>query len=217
MAVFVAFVFLGSVFAVSASLQSPHTNLAPGSQFSTFCQPCLDHFAPFMAPVDVDPRFSACAGAVAGGKVPVEFRASAFRGPLLRHVRVVSFTGEGYDVFNFLAVPAPGVALPLFGVDIVSLPRASPSPPLCCDASLPSFCVLTISSRSSSGGSLAAIDFQPHVPDRVALFQSPLYAPLHAPHAAWQALLPPGGDLPVDAQVCPPEQSLPPVSPPHAF
>ena len=120
-----AALLLVGMWAVSAFAHTASTFLAPGSHFTTFCQPCLDHLAPFMAPCAVSPRFSACAGTVAGGKVPVEFRAAAFRGPLLRHVRSVSFTGEGYDVFNFLAVPAPGVALPIFGVDIVSLPRAS--------------------------------------------------------------------------------------------
>ena len=97
--------------------------LAPGSQFTPFLQTCLLHLnlAHPLVPLEMDPTFASCVGKV--GKVEVQFRAAAFTSPLLRYMRMISFTGSGYDVFNLVAIPQRGISLPILGIDIVSLPR----------------------------------------------------------------------------------------------
>jgi hypothetical protein len=70
--------------------------------------------------VEIDPKFASAVGKL--GKSEISFKATAFKSELLRYVRVVSFVGQGYDVFNFLAIPREGVIIPILGIDFVCLP-----------------------------------------------------------------------------------------------
>ena len=160
----------------------------------------LDHQ---LVPLAMDPSFTACIGNV--GKVQVQFRAAAFTSPQLRYMRMVSFTGSGYDVFNLVAIPRSGTSLPILGIDIVSLPRTftflppifSPLP----SSLLPQVLLLACLLIGSTGGALAAIDFQPHVAERNELFQThSTYQSIASCHAKWQTRLPSGGELPQEAQ-----------------
>jgi Ferredoxin-dependent bilin reductase len=98
--------------------------VAPGSAYEDWCASTLqtlDNDGEKLMPIAIDKALSQCTGTI--GKNDVTYRASAFRSKSLRYLRVVSFVGEGYDVFNLLAVPKSGVDLPILGIDIVSLPR----------------------------------------------------------------------------------------------
>jgi phycoerythrobilin:ferredoxin oxidoreductase len=115
----------------------------------------------------------------AAGKKEIKFVSEAFRSDHFEYVRMVSFSGGGYDVFNLLVMPRLGSCLPIFGADIVCLP----------------------------GGALAAIDFQPARADADAAgadessyFESPVYAPYKATFGKWQDKLPSGGELPETAR-----------------
>ena len=107
-----------------------------------------------------------------GKKVEIEFCCEAFTSPRLRHVRIVSFAGQGYDVFNFLAIPAAGCDLPIFGADIVTLP----------------------------GGVIAAIDFQPLSSSPEYFSSHAAYLSNAELFRKWQGRFPPGGELPAAAR-----------------
>lgn len=47
----------------------------------------------------------------------------AYRSDKIRFARTITFTGQGFNVFNLLILPRPEVRLPLLGVDIVYLPK----------------------------------------------------------------------------------------------
>lgn len=145
---------------------------APGSKFESWYQTAmgkLDNKDDPLVPLEIDPIFASNIGKI--GKSNVTFHSKAWHSKSLRYVRLISFVGEGYDVFNFLAIPRSEVALPILGIDVVSLPR----------------------------GSLAAIDFQPQTIDQ-SVFSSDLYSPLNEVHKKLIAVLPSGGDLPEEAQ-----------------
>jgi len=86
---------------------------------------------------------------------------------------MVSFCGKGYDVFNFLAIPAAEYDLPMFGADIVVLP----------------------------GGVLAALDFQPLSSSAAHINGAAYQSNLHV-FQKWQAefISFPGGAMPPAAQ-----------------
>ena len=120
--------------------------------------------------VELEGRFESATGRI-GNNVEVTFCSEAFRSSELSYARMVSFSGKGYDVFNFLAIPAIDCDLPMFGVDLVMLP----------------------------GGVLAAIDFQPtsgldsHTRGHAYESVKPLFD-------SWQPMFPSGGPLPPAAR-----------------
>lgn len=155
----------------------PLGTVARGSVFGPVYQEILASFAgkESLSPCNIDERFGgqgASLRGVLGKKVEIEFCCEAFTTPRLRYVRMVSFAGQGYDVFNFLAVPAPGCNMPLFGADIVALP----------------------------GGALAAIDFQPLSSSPDYFTSHAAYSTNADKFRAWQNSFPPGGELPAAAK-----------------
>lgn len=145
---------------------------ASGSKFESWYQTTMERLSSKddpLIPLEMDPIFASNVGTI--GKSNVMFESKAWQSKSLRYVRLISFVGEGYDVFNFLAIPRSGVALPILGIDVVSLPR----------------------------GSLAAIDFQPQTSDQL-VFSSDLYSPLKEIQNKFLSLLPSGGDFPEEAK-----------------
>jgi len=145
---------------------------APGSKFESWYKTTMERLSSKddpLIPLEMDPIFASNVGII--GKSNVVFESKAWQSESLRYVRLISFVGEGYDVFNFLAIPRSGVALPILGIDVVSLPR----------------------------GSLAAIDFQPQTADPL-VFDSDLYSPLKEVQNKFTSLLPSGGDFPEEAK-----------------
>ena len=74
-----------------------------------------------LVPIQLENSFSSNLGSL--GKLNVAFCSKAWESKSLRYIRLISFVGEGYDVFNFMAVPRAGSAIPILGIDVVSLPR----------------------------------------------------------------------------------------------
>ena len=123
-----------------------------------------------LKPLDIDSVYNKKSGKL--GQSLINFSCEPFTTSKLRYVRCVSFFGEGYDVFNFVALPWSYYDLPILGIDIVSLP----------------------------GGSLAAIDFQPLIYNDESHFQDKSYTLLStAKFVDLKASLPTGGNIPVAA------------------
>lgn len=74
-----------------------------------------------LVPIQLENSFSSNLGSL--GSLNVAFSSKAWESKSLRYIRLISFVGEGYDVFNFMAVPRAGSAIPILGIDVVSLPR----------------------------------------------------------------------------------------------
>ena len=74
-----------------------------------------------LVPIQLEDSFSSNLGSL--GSLNVAFSSKAWESKSLRYIRCISFVGEGYDVFNFMAVPRAGYAIPILGIDVVSLPR----------------------------------------------------------------------------------------------
>lgn len=105
------------------------------------------------------------------GNKTIEFTCNAYKGKLLSPVRLVTFRGAGFDVYNLLVMPnkdsGSEFPVPILGVDIVVLP----------------------------GSVIAALDYQPvnlH-PDR---FDGPFYKQLRDIHRKWSSQIPSGGSFP---------------------
>lgn len=56
-----------------------------------------------LIPIKLNEKYSSNIGKL--GKSKVVFSSKAWYNKSLRYVRLISFVGEGYDVFNFLAIP----------------------------------------------------------------------------------------------------------------
>jgi len=121
-----------------------------------------------LRPVPIEEQFRSASGML--GKKEVQFSSAAFSSLGIQYARMVSLCGDGFDVFNFLAVPRGG-DMPMFGADIVILP----------------------------GGVLAAIDFQP-VSSSPSHFTNSHYSSNLDLFQKWQTSFPPGGELPPAAQ-----------------
>ena len=95
---------------------------APGSKFESWYQRTIRTLDGDggLTPIPVDEMFSSNVGSI--GKSNVIFRAKAWESKSLRYARLISFVGEGYDVFNLMAVPRSGLDVPILGIDVVSLP-----------------------------------------------------------------------------------------------
>ena len=105
------------------------------------------------------------------GNKTIEFTCNAYNGKLLSPVRLVTFKGAGFDVYNLLVMPnkdsGSEFPVPILGIDIVVLP----------------------------GSVIAALDYQPvnaH-PDR---FDGPFYKRLRDIHRKWSSQIPSGGSFP---------------------
>lgn len=123
-----------------------------------------------LVPSLIEPRFKSASGLL-GKKVPIRFCSDAFTSTKLQYARMVSFCGQGYDVFNFLAIPSPLCNMPMFGADIVVLP----------------------------GGVIAAIDFQPLSALATHTTTAPYRSNTQMFHK-WQTAFPSGGELPPAAK-----------------
>lgn len=77
-----------------------------------------------LIPIPLDSEFSSNFGSI--GKSNVTFACKAWQSKSMRYIRLISFVGEGYDVFNFMALPRSHLAVPILGIDIVSLPSERP-------------------------------------------------------------------------------------------
>lgn len=95
---------------------------ASNSKFEAWYQKTIESLSLCepLTPIQLDEKFSSSLGNI--GKSNVTFKSKAWESKSLRYIRLISFVGEGYDVFNFLAIPRSGFALPILGIDIVSLP-----------------------------------------------------------------------------------------------
>ena len=95
---------------------------APGSKFESWYQRTVQTLIDDqnLTPLPMDPLFSSNTGNL--GKSNVVFHAKAWESKSLRYARLISFVGEGYDVFNFMAIPREGLDIPILGIDVVSLP-----------------------------------------------------------------------------------------------
>lgn len=122
-----------------------------------------------LKPLEIDNIYNKNSGKL--GQSLIDFSCEPFNTSKLRYVRCVSFCGEGYDVFNFVALPWSYYDLPILGIDIVSLP----------------------------GGSLAAIDFQPLIYNDDSYFQDKSYSLFAKNFNDLKASLPTGGSMPVAA------------------
>lgn len=67
------------------------------------------------------PELARLTGTFRGG--PVVLDARTYRGPATAYARVVRLRGENLDIGNVLAVSAPERALPILGIDLVSITR----------------------------------------------------------------------------------------------
>ena len=95
---------------------------APGSKFESWYQRTVQVLDTDggLSQIPLDESFSSNVGRI--GKSNVTFRAKAWESKSLRYARLISFVGEGYDVFNFMAIPKAGLDIPILGIDVVSLP-----------------------------------------------------------------------------------------------
>jgi Ferredoxin-dependent bilin reductase len=95
---------------------------AVGSKFESWYQKTIESLSLVepLVPIELEDSFSSNVGSL--GKMNMTFRSMAWQSKSLRYIRLISFVGEGYDVFNFMAVPRAGTAVPILGIDVVSLP-----------------------------------------------------------------------------------------------
>lgn len=106
---------------------------AANSKFEAWYQKTIESLSlcePLIS-IPLDEEFSSSLGLI--GKSNVTFKSKAWQSKSLRYIRLISFVGEGYDVFNFLAIPRSTISLPILGIDVVSLPskcRTRFHPPL---------------------------------------------------------------------------------------
>lgn len=117
-----------------------------------------------LAPIDLPPDLAAATGSWKGAPVTIATR--AYRGGPIRYARFVQLVGADLEIGNLLCLPEPSYPLPIFGADLVGLPRAT---------------------------AMLAADLSPTLPpgpERARQLEP--FARLRAAHP----LLPPGGPLP---------------------
>eukprot|EP01036_Dinobryon_divergens_P023943 gene23943-32342_t len=133
-------------------------NLLFSERFTNAIKECnsLGGFSTIPLPKD----FSENQGVIAK-KQTLSFSAAAYNSSTLKYLRKVELNGGGFNVFNFVIFPDLDVVdLPIFGVDIISLP----------------------------GNSIISIDFQP-LCSSDSYFSGPLYSS-HSRLTKWSNLLP---------------------------
>ena len=146
--------------------QPSHSHEDQFSKWLEFCLSALAIEGGNLQPVQLPDEFSSAKGCISKGN-EVTFDVTAFQSKKLSYIRRVSFKGEGYNVFNFIAFPRANYDLPILGIDVVSLP----------------------------GSTLASVDFQP-LSNADDYFQSDLYQPFKCRLSKWATVLPEGGPLP---------------------
>ena len=104
------------------SAMSDVRGTAVGSKFESWYKKTIESLslAEPLVPIELEDSFSSNVGSL--GNLSMTFRSMAWQSKSLRYIRLISFVGEGYDVFNFMAVPRAGTAVPILGIDVVSLP-----------------------------------------------------------------------------------------------
>ena len=75
-------------------------------------------------PIEISEDFRTAEGQL-GGNSHIKFASEAFKSENLDYIRMVTFSGSGYNVLNFVATPNLDYDLPIFAVDIVVLPGTS--------------------------------------------------------------------------------------------
>lgn len=97
-----------------------------GSKFESWYQKTIKTLSMHeeLIPIPLSSEFSSNLGSI--GKSNVTFASKAWQSKSMRYIRLISFVGEGYDVFNFMAVPRSHLAVPILGIDVVSLPSEWP-------------------------------------------------------------------------------------------
>ena len=163
---------------------------------------------------DVRKNFVSGSMGPAGREVQVKFTSEAFESPSIAYMRLVSFSGPGYDVFNFVALPR--LPLPQSTESIESRNKNDKDEKKWTGDNkndkndekkggkeekevLP---VLGIDVVVLPGGALAAIDLQPSrsMDEKTSFADSAMYQPLREHLHAHPHALPPGGALPAAAQ-----------------
>ena len=93
-----------------------------GSKFEAWYQKTVQTLSlnEELIPIPLDIEFSSNFGSI--GKSNVTFVSKAWQSKSMRYIRLISFVGEGYDVFNFMALPRSNLDVPILGIDVVSLP-----------------------------------------------------------------------------------------------
>lgn len=76
-------------------------------------------FSPFTK-ISIPAEFASREGVLNKGLVKIQLR--SYQCQKLSCLRTICFEGAGFHVFNLIAVPEIQYDLPIFGVDIVSLP-----------------------------------------------------------------------------------------------
>eukprot|EP01039_Chlorochromonas_danica_P001572 gene1571-1717_t len=125
-------------------------------------------FSP-LAKISVPEEFANREGVLNKGLVKIQLQ--SYQCQKLACLRTICFEGAGFQVFNLIAVPRIQYDLPIFGVDVVSLP----------------------------GGNLCSIDYQPARLDSIP-FAQPLYSSARLRLAKWSHAFPHGGTIPPNAQ-----------------
>lgn len=125
---------------------------------------CLDQ-TEVRTVINIPNEFKTNDGKIRGSNI--QFECKAFNSTHIRWGRMVSFNGGGYTVLNLVLLPKREYDIPIFGVDIVSLP----------------------------GGVLAAIDFQP-LDNNPDYFNSQSYEPFKERFMKWNNCLPNVGGIP---------------------
>ena len=97
-------------------------SVSPGSAFDKVHPRLLGifHALDTMHELRVDKGLRCVTGELKGQ--PVHFECESYESSTFHRVRSVSFSGAGYDVYNFVAIPRPAFDLPIFGLDVVRLP-----------------------------------------------------------------------------------------------
>ena len=103
-----------------------------GSKFEAWYQKTVQTLSlnEELIPIPLDIEFSSNFGSI--GKSNVTFVSKAWQSKSMRYIRLISFVGEGYDVFNFMALPRSNLDVPILGIDVVSLPSEFSMSLHCC-------------------------------------------------------------------------------------
>ncbi len=76
-----------------------------------------------LTPIPLPPDLAAATGTWKGAPVTISTR--AYRGSPVRFARFVRLVGPDLEIGNLLCLPEPAYPLPIFGADLVGLPRAT--------------------------------------------------------------------------------------------
>jgi len=146
-------------------------NFCVGNTYKGWFETCVEKVSSveLLTSHKIATDYESCVGSLKGKHV--EFSATFYTGEKkLQYFRLIRFIGEGFNVFNLVAIPNVSYDLPIFGADVVILP----------------------------GGTLASIDLQPSRNCK-SYFESDIYKSFAPISAKWRSLLVDGGPLPKSA------------------